>query len=398
MRIPKSLETLADDGLIQEVVRPLMSGKEAQIYLVVSENRECAAKIYKDAQNRSFKNRADYVEGRKVRNSRDQRAMTKGTKYGREKDEDAWKSTEVDTIYRLRAAGVRVPTPYTFVDGVLVMELVTDAEGNPAPRLGDVHFTPEEAHQLYRLLLREVCRMLCAGIVHGDLSEFNVLLAADGPVVIDFPQAVSAAGNNNARALLIRDVNNLHRFLERWAPGVRRRPYAEEMWALYESNRLTPDSPLSGQWRSASRPVDTRAVQALISDARRDGARREQPRGTHRGGSGFRSDGPQPSAATPMRRREVVVVSHVRHGASRAASPGASVRSGPPRSQGPSRSGPPRSDGAYRGGPSRDAAAGRGPSGSDSSGRNASENDSSRRTPSETSGGRRSSRRRSGRY
>lgn len=302
MRIPKSLETLADQGVIQEVVRPLMSGKEAQIYLVVSEDQYCAAKIYKDAQNRSFKNRADYTEGRKVRNTRDQRAIAKGTKYGKGKDEDTWKSTEVEMIYRLRDAGVRVPEPFVFIDGVLIMELVVDIDENPAPRLGDIEFSAGEAREIYLHLIHETARMLCAGVVHGDLSDFNVLLAADGPVIIDFPQAVNAASNQNARSLLMRDVANLHRFVQRWVPGAPRLPYAEEMWALFESNRLTPETRLTGKFKRSSGPVDTGAVLSLIGDANRDEIRRRQAQG--RSTVGIEA----PLASPPGRRREVIVV------------------------------------------------------------------------------------------
>lgn len=301
MRVPKSLESLADDGIIEQVLRPLMSGKEAQIYLVIAGGQPCAAKIYKDAQSRSFKNRADYTEGRKVRNSRDQRAISRGTKYGKSQDENAWKSTEVEMIYRLRDAGVRVPTPYTFIDGVLVMELLTDHEGNPAPRLGDLEFSPEEATAIYHRLIAEVIRLLCAGVVHGDLSEFNVLLAADGPVLIDFPQSVNAAQNQNARALLMRDVENLHRFLARWAPGSRRRRYAEEMWALYESSSLTPDTQLTGNFKQARGPVDTTAVMDLIGEANRDEASRRRARGQSTAGLEASEQKP------PARRREVII-------------------------------------------------------------------------------------------
>lgn len=311
MRSPKSLETLADHGIIQEVLRPLMSGKEAQIYMVVSDDRVCAAKIYKESQNRSFKHRTDYTEGRKVRNSRDQRAMAKGSKYGKSKDEDAWRTTEVDMIYRLRAAGVRVPEPYVFIDGVLVMELVCDYDGNPAPRLGDVSFTPQEATQIYHLVLQEVVRMLSAGVVHGDLSDFNVLLAHDGPVVIDFPQSVEAAGNLNARRLLLRDVDNLHRFLERSVPGARRKPYGEEIWSLYENNRLTPETKLTGNFKRSSARVDTSAVLELIGDANHDEIRRRERTGGARGG-----EVPVESeAATPMRRREIVIEKPAARGA-----------------------------------------------------------------------------------
>ncbi len=298
MRVPDELSALADDGVIDEVLRPLMSGKEAQVYLVVSQGRECVAKVYKDAQKRSFKNRADYTEGRSVRNSRDQRAMAKRSRHGREQDEAAWRSTEVDTIYRLQSAGVSVPVPYSFVDGVLVMELVTDHTGSPAPRLGDVDFDPREATEIYHALIQEVVRMLCAGVVHGDLSEFNVLLAERGPVVIDFPQAIDASKNQNARALLVRDVENLHRFHARYVPNAPKLPYAQEMWALFEQNRLTPDTRLSGRFATAHTRVDTRAVMSLIGDANRDESRRRAARGEaplH----GHRPQGPRPQAPRP---------------------------------------------------------------------------------------------------
>ena len=222
MRIPESLVTLADYGIIEEVVRPLMSGKEAQIYLVIAGGEQRVAKIYKEAENRSFKHRAEYTEGRKVRNTRDQRAISKRSSHGRAQDEAAWRAAEVNIIYRLQEAGVRVPVPYHFIDGVLVMELITDAEGNPAPRLGDLALSSEAATVVYDQLIRTVVRMLCAGVVHGDLSDFNVLMAAEGPVIIDFPQAVDPAHNQNARKLLLRDVNNLHDFLARFVRNARR--------------------------------------------------------------------------------------------------------------------------------------------------------------------------------
>jgi RIO kinase 1 len=274
MRMPETLSSLVDEGIIEEVLRPLMSGKEAQIYLVVANGKQCVAKIYKEAQNRTFKHRADYTEGRKVRNSRDQRAIDKRSKHGRGQDEAAWRSTEVDMIYRLQAAGVRVPAPYHFIDGVLVMELVTDANGEPAPRLGEVDFSAEEAARVHELLLREVVRMLCAGVVHGDLSDFNVLMGSDGPVIIDLPQAVDPSKNQNARKLLLRDVDNLQRFLGRFVPSARRAPYAEEMWALYESNQLTPGTVLRGQYRASQKKADTGALLELIGEVNEDERRR----------------------------------------------------------------------------------------------------------------------------
>ncbi len=276
MRIPNSLTSLADQGIIDEVVRPLMSGKEAEVFLVRAGGELRVAKVYKEAQNRSFKNRAEYTEGRKVRNSRDQRAMSKRSSHGRAQDEAAWRSTEVDMIYRLRGAGVRVPTPYHFIDGVLIMELITDAEGSPAPRLAEVSLSPDEAVQVFDRLLAEVIRMLCAGVVHCDLSDFNVLLGADGPVVIDFPQSVDASSNQNARKLLLRDVDNLQRFLSRFVPSRRPRPYAQEMWELYSCSQLTPETRLTGRYRPSERRADTESVLELIGDANFDERKRRE--------------------------------------------------------------------------------------------------------------------------
>jgi len=279
MRIPDSLASLADYGIIEEVLRPLMSGKEAQIYLVISGGQQRVAKVYKEAQNRTFKNRAEYTEGRKVRNSRDQRAMGKNSRHGRAQAEAAWRTTEVEMIYRLRDAGVRVPTPYHFIDSVLVMEMITDAEGNPAPRLGDLDLTIEEAQVIFDRLLSEVVRMLAAGVVHGDLSDFNVLMGTDGPVVIDFPQAVDASSNQNARKLLIRDVDNLHRFMTRFNPEWKALPYAQEMWQLYERSMLAPDTKLFGRHQASERKANTKAVLDLIGDAAHDERRRRESLG-----------------------------------------------------------------------------------------------------------------------
>ena len=296
MRVPESLVPLFDYGVLDDVVRPLMSGKEAHVYLVVSGGRYAVAKIYKDAQNRSFKHRAEYTEGRKVRNTRDQRAIANRSKHGRQKDEAAWRSTEVDMIHRLHAAGVRVPVPYHFIEGVLLMELVTDEGGYPAPRLGDLPFDAVSARAMYDRLIRATVQMLCAGVVHGDLSEFNVLIAADGPVVIDFPQSVDSAHNANARKLLIRDVDNLHRFLARHVPGARRVPLAEEMWSLHEQNLLTPDTRLRGDFRVAERAANTASVLELIGDANRDERKRREALGL-RGGPSEPSRGPRPPSA-----------------------------------------------------------------------------------------------------
>ena len=284
MKAPESLETLVEYGIVQEVLRPLMSGKEAQVYVVLSGGTPCVAKVYKEATHRNFKHRADYTEGRRTRNTRDQRAMAKRTAHGRKKDEDAWRSTEVDMIYRLRDAGVRVPEPLNFVEGVLVMELVLGANGEPAPRLGDQDYTPAEAQTIYDSLMRDVIKMLCAGVVHGDLSEFNVLMSGDGPVVIDFPQSVDPTQNPNSEKLFLRDVANLHRFLSRFAPEAPIRPYGEEIWKLFQANKLKPDTQLTGTYRAPRGKVDTSEVMALIDDAQRDADRRQGRRDGDDGG------------------------------------------------------------------------------------------------------------------
>ncbi len=274
MKIPESLLPLLDQGIIDSVVRPLMSGKEAQVFLVMSEGEQRVAKVYKDAQHRSFKHRADYTEGRRGRSSRDQRAIAKGSKHGKEQEELAWRSAEVDMIYRLRAAGLRVPEPYHFVDGVLVMELVQDLDGNPAPRLGDVEMEPDEALSVFHTLLGEVIKMLCSGVIHGDFSDFNVLLGADGPVVIDFPQSFDAAQNQNAKEILVRDVANLQRFaVERGITDLPQR-YAQEMWELYARGDLKPDSALTGHHRASERQADLRGLLQELADDERDEMRR----------------------------------------------------------------------------------------------------------------------------
>lgn len=273
MRIPERLIPLVDAGVLQDVLRPLMSGKEAAVYLVEAQDELRVAKVYKEAHERSFQHRSDYTEGRRVKNTREQRAMDKRSRYGRERMEAAWHSAEVDAIYRLRAAGVRVPEPFDFVDGVLVMELVCGADGGPAPRLVDVDLEQHEALALMQILLREVVKMLCAGVVHGDLSDFNVLIGPEGPVIIDFPQWVDPAHNRNARKLLIRDVDNLTQFLSRFAPQLAQTRYGPELWDLYESGRLQPDTPLTGRWTPPSRRADVNSVldeiQAAVWEERR---------------------------------------------------------------------------------------------------------------------------------
>lgn len=274
MKTPPRLQALVDEGLIDTVVRQLMSGKEAMVYVVRSGDETRCAKIYKEAEKRSFRQAVDYTENRRVRNSREARAMAKGTRFGREVTEAVWQSAEVDALHRLAAAGVRVPVPYNFWEGVLLMELVTDAEGDAAPRLNDVVFTPEEALRHHATLLQEVVRMLCAGIVHGDLSEFNVLLAADGPVIIDLPQAVDAAGNNHAKRMLLRDVGNLKNFFGQFAPQLLRTAYGEEIWHLYERGLLRPETVLTGNFARKSGPVDLSGVLREVDDARTEEAMR----------------------------------------------------------------------------------------------------------------------------
>ncbi|MFN4349242.1 MAG: PA4780 family RIO1-like protein kinase [Hylemonella sp.] len=274
MKVPERLQSLVEEGLIDTVVRQLMSGKEALVYVVRSGEETRCAKVYKEATQRSFRQAVDYTENRKVKNTRQARAMAKGSRYGRQAIEAAWQSAEVDALYRLAAAGVRVPKPYNFHEGVLLMELVTDEHGDAAPRLNDVTFTPEEARQHHATLLTEVVRMLCAGIVHGDLSEFNILLASDGPVIIDLPQAVDAAGNNHAGRMLLRDVANLRGFFGQFAPELLATDYGPEIWALYQRGVLNTETPLSGHFEKPVGAVDVADLTRVIDDARAEEAAR----------------------------------------------------------------------------------------------------------------------------
>ncbi len=283
MKAPPRLQSLIEEGLIDSVVRQLMSGKEAMVFVVRCGDEVRCAKIYKEATQRSFRQAVDYTENRKVKNSRSARAMAKGSKFGRQEQEAAWQSAEVDALYRLAAAGVRVPQPYNFHDGVLLMELVTDAQGDAAPRLNDVHFTPEQARTHHATLIGEVVRMLCAGVVHGDLSEFNILLAhitdvngegVDFPVIIDLPQAVDAAGNNHAQRMLLRDVGNLRDFFGQFAPDLLTTDYGPEMWALYQSGLLTNETPLTGRYQRTQADVDVGSLMREIDDARAEDAAR----------------------------------------------------------------------------------------------------------------------------
>jgi len=275
MKIPRSLDPLVLDGLIDEVIRPLKSGKEADVYVVISEGHVRCAKVYKEANKRGFHKQALYQEGRKVRNSRQARAMEKNSRFGRKQQEELWQNAEVDALYRLAAAGVRVPKPYNFVEGVLLMELVMDLHGSAAPRLNDLHLTHDQALDYHTILISEVVKMLCAGIVHGDLSEFNVLVDDDGPVIIDLPQAVDAAANNNASIMLERDVNNMATYFGRFAPELLATSYGKEIWKLYESGNLTPDVKLTGQFKSSNKQADVKSIMREINDAREEAIRRK---------------------------------------------------------------------------------------------------------------------------
>lgn len=274
MKIPKRLQPLLEDGLIDDVIRQLMSGKEAMVFVVRCGEEVRCAKVYKEANKRAFRQSVDYTENRKVKNSRQARAMAKGTRYGREAQEEAWQNAEVDALYRLARAGVRVPTPYNFHAGVLLMELVTDEHGNAAPRLNDLSFTSEVAREHFQTLLRQVVLMLCAGVIHGDLSEYNILVGAEGPVIIDLPQAVDAAGNNHAKAMLERDVANLSGYFGRFAPELLTTQYGKEIWALYEHGALNPDVPLTGRFEESRKAVDLNSVMREIDDARAEEAAR----------------------------------------------------------------------------------------------------------------------------
>ena len=270
---------MIDDGVIDEVVRSLKSGKEATVYLVRSGAQLRCAKVYRDMAQRSFQKRAQYQEGRKVRGSRQARAMSKSTRFGRKEQEAAWKNAEVDALYKLVAAGVRVPKPYGYFNDTLIMELVADAAGDPAPRLGEVDLSAETARDYHNFLIQQIVRMLSLGLIHGDLSEFNVLVAPDGPVIIDLPQAVNAAGNNGAFAMLQRDVNNIRGTLGRFAPELLETEYAREMWALFEQGELTADIKLTGLFARDETAADPDAVLSAVEDARDDALQRELGRG-----------------------------------------------------------------------------------------------------------------------
>lgn len=278
MKTPPGLQELIEDGIIDEVIRPLKSGKEAAVYLVASGSTIRCAKVYKDANNRGFHKLAEYQEGRKARGSRDARAMGKRSRHGRKEQEAAWKNAEVDALYRLDAAGVRVPKPYGFFNGVLLMEVITDEHGDAAPRLNDVQATPEQAREWQKFLMSQVVIMLCAGLIHGDLSEYNVLLDANGPVIIDLPQAVDAASNNNAFAMLQRDVNNITAYCGRYAPELLETEYAYEIWKLFQTRKLRPDSELTGLFVHDETEADVDGVLLQIEEARQEAERRQRGR------------------------------------------------------------------------------------------------------------------------
>ncbi|WP_297186177.1 PA4780 family RIO1-like protein kinase [uncultured Porticoccus sp.] len=278
MKIPKRLQPLVDDGLVDEVIRQMMSGKEATVYMVRSGGELRCAKVYKEADKRSFKKAVQYQEGRKVRSGRRARAMEKGTRYGREQQEETWQNAEVSALYRLAAAGVRVPEPFGCVDGVLLMELVTDSDGDVAPRLSEITMSSQQAITDHALLMREVVRMLCAGLVHGDLSEFNVLQDASGPVIIDLPQAVDASANNHAEFMLERDVQKITEYYAQFAPELLDTRFGKEIWALYEAGDLHPDVPLSGYFAEDLQNADVTEVLDVISYALSEEEERQQRR------------------------------------------------------------------------------------------------------------------------
>lgn len=270
MKVPKRLEPLIENGIIDEVIHSLKSGKEAAVYTVRCGSEICCAKVYKEVNQRSFRQSVLYQEGRKVRNSRLQRAIEKGSRYGKTEQESSWQNAEVTALYRLTDAGIRVPKPYNFIDGVLLMELVTDEHGIPAPRLNDVEMSAEQAKTYHSFMIEQIVRMLCAGLVHGDLSEYNVLVSSEGPVIIDLPQAVDAVANNNSRVMLERDVTNMAHYFGRFAPELLNTDYGREMWKLFKSGDLHPDTQLTGVFVETNKTTDVRNILREIDNAREE--------------------------------------------------------------------------------------------------------------------------------
>lgn len=275
MKIPKQMQSLVEDGVVDDVVSQLMSGKEASVYIVRCGDEIRCAKVYKEVNQRSFKQAVQYREGRKVKNSRRARAMEKGSKFGRGEQEAVWQSAEVDALYALKAAGVRVPEPYGVVDGVLLMELITDEEGFVAPRLNDVSMSAEQALEDHHEMIEYIKRMLCAGIIHGDLSEFNVLVDEYGPVIIDLPQAVNASANNNAEWMFARDVNNMRSYYSQYVPELEQTEYAKEMWQLYQAGELFPETKLTGLFVESDELADVESILDEIDAARLEAETRE---------------------------------------------------------------------------------------------------------------------------
>ncbi len=274
MKTPKRILPLIEDGLVDEVISRLMSGKEADVFMVRCGDEIRCAKVYKEANKRSFKKAVEYQEGRKVRNSRRARAMQKGSKFGRQQQEDVWQNAEVDALYKLSNAGVRVPEPYGCFDGVLLMELITDENGDVAPRLNDVSMSPEQAREDHAEVMSFVLKMLHAGVIHGDLSEFNVLVDEYGPVIIDLPQAVDAAANNNAKRMLTRDVDNMTNYYAQYAPELQKTKYAKEIWALFEAGELDPNKKLTGEFTEIEQEADVDSVMEEIKAAFEEEQRR----------------------------------------------------------------------------------------------------------------------------
>lgn len=276
MKTPKRILPLIEDGLVDEVIRRLMSGKEADVFMVRCGDEIRCAKVYKEANKRSFKKAVEYQEGRKVRNSRRARAMQKGSKFGKKQQEDVWQNAEVDALYKLSNAGVRVPEPYGCFDGVLLMELITDENGDVAPRLNDISMTCEQAREDHAEVMSFVMKMLYVGIIHGDLSEFNVLVDEYGPVIIDLPQAVDAAANNNAKRMLTRDVDNMTNYYAQYAPELLNTQYAKEIWALFEAGELSPDMQLTGEFAEVEQEADVDSVMVEIKAALEEEQRRQE--------------------------------------------------------------------------------------------------------------------------